>query len=574
VPVADPPPPGDEYDYWLDPNCPPPSSFSPNKVWKDGYRLGEKYIDVISMDSYLSIQGLEEVKVRVTDYRDNWTRSGNLLESEDEGYSVLDLMFRDNNMYEDETCYHAGDPNDDDRRVGCDGVGCDGYVLPRPGGVGILDVAAVVSAYNPPVSITVSLTAPSDERGSVSGDPLYVSLFRLSQQSSWNEWWEIYADSACAGIAMYDCVEIYCRAAPGRYFYYAFNPYAVVVTDNEFTTLSSPEFPVIDGATPYLYVTSGDHMINDPNEERDYSVAIGDSSEPDLWKMSEPMRHVHYGDGNRGTFEIPGCEADKYDGLRNNVLTFGAEWVRADCDGTEAYYPVQSESDIMFVHAHGIICGFNDDGFCDGNRFGESFMYYFPDDRIDRIHPVYPEDILFADDWEQMIGRDADWLAATSCWLLADLESTGHLYQPWVYWQWLTLNTSLNSVLGFRRPHISPYEQYWTGTSPPPSPEKYFWNRFCYLLELGNYAGVVSRWDSEVPSEEYGCRCYMEAAWEYVSGELGDVDERPQHTSWGTPDEYHIEFRRAVASVSESSRYQLRYVEEFEDTFELKIIEL
>jgi hypothetical protein len=229
----------------------------------------------------------------------------------------------------------------------------------------------------------------------------------------------------------------------------------------------------------------------------------------------------------------------------------------------------------MFVHAHGNICGFNDDGLCDGNRLGESFMKYFPDDRIDRIHPVYPDDILFAEDWEQMIGRDADWLAATSCWLLGDFRSTGNNSQPWVYWQFLTLNTSLHSVLGFRTEHQLPFDTDWPENSPvpSPSPETFFWNRFCELLEDDDYAGVESRWESLAPAEEHGCRCYMEAAWEYVSGKLGDVDEQALHPTWRDPITYHEEFREAVASVSESSRYHMRYVPNPEGVDELKIVE-
>jgi hypothetical protein len=544
-----PTPPGAEYDPWPDSNWPPPPSTSHYQIWKDGYKYGEKYIDVICMDAYLGMQDLEQVKVRVTDNRDNWTRSGNLLECDPEDYDVLDLMFRDNNMYEDETCYHAGDPNDDDRRADCDG-----YVYPRPGGTGAVDVAAVVSSPIPPDSITVTITAPTDERGSVSNIPLYVSLYRLNKILSQDQWDAIYNDSYCAGMVNDECVEIYCRKAPGRFFYGASDPYAVSVSDNELTTFSLPDQPVGDNAEPCLYVTSSDQRIEDPSGDyQDYACAIGAGvdggdpcQDPNLYRYASELFAASYGEGFRGILEsnlvgeeleITGAcsvENQYYADYKKNVLQFGFEWVKAECQGKEAYYAVQSQADILFVLSHGDIFGrqaYKDDNDIlilaaptgPPERYGQPYLFYFNDNPLSPYDEVENlNDIIVWDNWESNISAvgEADWLVLIACFQLADTNSHAHM-DAWQYYRNLINSTGLKSVLGHRDYYSSDNHAVGIGNNPLNPNLEYiagdeiFIGTFCQYLESGTYQPHTERWLNYDPSVEYGAMCYMEAAWEY-----------------------------------------------------------
>jgi hypothetical protein len=548
-------PPGAEYDYWPDLNWP---RFAPNKyqMWNDGYRLGEKYIDVIGMDGYLSIQGLEEVKVRVTDYRDNWTRSGNLLESEDEGYSVLDLMFRDNNMYEDEACYQYDDPAYYDRRVGCDG-----YVYPRPGGIGALDVVAVVSDPTPPDSITATITAPTDERGAVGSDPLYVSLYRLNKILSQGQWDAIYEDSYCAGVVDDECVEIYCRKAPGRYFYGASDPYAIEASDNELTTISFPEQPVGDNTVPYLYVTSSDQMIEDPSGDyKDWACALGAGvlgngdpcQEYTLNMYARLLFAASYGDGFRGLLEsnlvgeewqITGAcsvEDQYYADYKKNVLKYGFEWVKAECNSEcgakEAYYAVQSQADVMFVLSHGDVFGrppFRDNlghwvpsppvpqGLDLSGRSwnGQPYLFYFFDSPLSPYdEEENKNDVIVWDDWVPNIeaAGEADWLVLIACLQLGDLNSRAKS-NAWLSYRELINRTDIKSVLGHRDTHSSANVKVGIGNNPLNwiVGDEIFITKFCQYLESGTYQPHPERWLNYDPSVEYGAMCYMEAAWEY-----------------------------------------------------------
>jgi hypothetical protein len=556
---------------------------------------------------------LQEVKVRVTDAHNNWVRSGNLLESNQEDYEVLDLMFRDNNMYENEACYQYGDPEDDDRRVGCDG-----YVFPRPGGIGSVDVVAVVSDTTPPDSITVTITAPTDERGSVSNIPLYVSLYRLNKILSQDQWDAIYDDSYCAGMVDEDCAEIYCRKAPGRFFYGASDPYAISISDDELTTSSSPEQPVGDNAEPCFYVTSSDDMIEYPSGDyQDYACAMG-SGVLDSWHACQnPQIRDHasilfaakYGDGFRGFLEtdleqseewqITGAcsfENQYYADYKRNVLNYGFEWVKAECQGKEAYYAIQSQADVMFLLSHGEVFGrpactdiFGDyydenphqipegEDIAENEWRGQPYLFFFPESPL----PPYDEtgnmnDIIVWQDWLSNLGpaSDADWLVLVACLQLGDTTTCAQS-DAWLSYRRLISysNNQIKSVLGHRDFHHSDGYEVGFGGNPLNNKlvniegEEIFMTTFCQYLESGTYLPHPSeRWLNYDPSIEYGAMCYMEAAWEYLY-----YYERICGPFLPDYDSFETKFILTASAVDANYRYIFAYADDPDSSYDIKI---
>jgi hypothetical protein len=551
------------------------------------------------MDGYLSIQGLQEVKVRVTDYRDNWTRSEDLIEGierqgQAEGldsngnYTMLDLMFRDDNRYPDESdpCSYPNEYPPYRREK------CDGYVMPRPSGVTAVDVIAVVSAHDPPDSIPVTLSAPTDEHGLVGVEQLTVLLYRLNENMCPTEWNDIFLDSLCAGKVGGPCVEIYFRYAAGRVFYNCpQDPLVVVASDSSVTTESSIENPVgCPETSPYLYVSSSDHMIVEPPDDfKDYSIAIGTGgdfenlipfgADPIIWNAMQIPWEFEYG-ARRGWFEndVPyiqdplhsvvllneygDCGSDianeNYANFKNNVLTFGFETVKAECGGLEAFYPVQSEADIMLVHAHGDV---------NLNVPRKSYMMFFPENSSSPFFPCpQNESVLYADDWNSQItfNRDAGWLVATSCWLLArdymeyiDPNTTIlHQYVN-VYGDWQNLvgrSTTLKSVLGWRWEHADAHDD--NAGSPPGAlhtsdiSSTSFYRQFLALLNR-EYQGNENRWFNHDMPDDIGIICYMEAAHMWLEGELEEGIET-FNPNW-TP--HYIDYVQQVAAVDASNWY-------------------
>ena len=582
------PPYDQEWEQWSDPD------FNNGRFPEDNHWQMEEYLCVTDMTSLLADPTVDEVRVRISDHRHNWRRSGNVIEfcqqcegkteGEAQGgkleagnYKIIDLMFRGERYeYEDDDCWGAG--NMPDRRVGCDGP-----LGMRIQGEKVLDVCALVQplACQPhPTCVAVELSGSTDEPNYES---ISISLYELSPMDS--HWENIWADFACdeenSDIDP-ECMFVYCRGSDRNFENIGDNhpPMAKVRDNGESVAPPPDEFE----DPPFLYVSSGDDRIAPPGSDdfKDYSVAIGntDPGDPLIWSSREPMTQVHYGQGNRGTFEPEpgGCVEgqDFHDNVRPNVPAFGAEWVKAVCGDEDAYFPVQSEADIMFAHAHGRICGYNDDGQCGGERTGESYMAWFPPKPDSYYYCQFPQDVLFAGDWNDgALSADADWLAATCCWLLADYTTTGDTCEPWEDWQALVWGSRLKSVLGFRALHGFVNAPNWTGNGPPPDPETYFWLRFCELLEIESYEGDPNRWYGHVPAQEYACRCYMEAAWEYSMGLLGDTEAYSQHPEyWPSPDKYHELLEKSVAAVDVSRRYVLKHIDPPNGNGDLMIVTL
>lgn len=545
-----------EWIFWGDENYqdhPPGDPNFPPGLLATDYQWNAEELALVSqcIDPFIE-DSTQDLRFRATDWNGNWRRTDNVLEIALTGlHEVEDLIFR-GPRYDGEG----------ERRVGCDG-----YVAERPGGGKCLDLnALVVTAVDevePPEFIEALLDAPLDQRGGPGLGGITVPLYRLNPEDP--AWEEILADFDFDGEG---CVlHIYRR---GENLLYKGNIIeAAPVFAVDYHVSQQPEGPDDygpNGTQPYLYVSSNDALISSPGDDyKDYSVAIGSTSPGDyhIWHAREPMEVVHYGDGNRGTFEpaAGGCKVDDeyQDNYRSHVLGFGFEWVKAMCNDETASYPVQSQGDIMFVHAHGLICGFNDQGECEGHRQCNSYMRCFhsgwrePPQCYDCL---FPGDMLFANDWEAIAAHDATWLAATSCWLLADYTTTGDQCQPWHHWMELVWCSPLRSVMGFRAEHVYHNASNWQGSGPPPTPETYFWQRFCGLLEMKDYPGDPDRWYGGVPAQEYGCRCYMEAAWEYYHGLLGDVAAYQTYPEWGDVDENHKHLLWAAA-VSTGYRYVL-----------------
>ncbi len=546
----------DEWDSWADPNM-------GYRIAEDAKPRGDEFIIIFEMDALLADPGLDEVKVRVTDFHENWTRTDNVLDQQGGEYVVRDLMFRDNNRYPDDNdpCYY---PNNQPpyRRVECDG-----YVMPRPGGTTALDVVAIVSSYHPPDSIPVDISAPTDEPVTGGGaEQVTALLYRLNKSACPSEWLEIWSDSTCAGAIYSSCVEIYCRYATGRVFYNCpEDPPMVAATDNGYTTVSSPANPVDYSETPFLYVSSSDHLIDDPGGDyKDWASAMASGvqisgspiQDANIWHHAGMILSASYGNGFRGLYETEleqspewtfggGCSIENqyYANYKDNVLTYGFELVKAECDGYEAHYAIQSQADVMFVLAHGEVFGRP----AGRNMYGEweesnthaippgtdilgnpwvdqPYLFYFPESPL----PPYDEtgnknDIIVWDDWPGYLGPnpDSDWLVLMACLQLGD-PSTLAQCNAWLSYRHLIQNSSIRSVLGHRDLHNGGAYSVGIGNNPlhpnlfTGTWEDAFIVMFCGYLESGDYQPhPTERWLNYDPSVEYGAMCYMEAAWLY-----------------------------------------------------------
>ena len=185
--------------------------------------------------------------------------------------TILDLMFRDNNMYEDQPCYDTHSGGKPDRRVGCDG-----YVCPRITGTCDLDVCLVAYACPDEACLTdplpVTISAPTDEPRL--HEAVTANLYLLDPGCP--DWDSIYDDYACAvtnPVTTTYCA-IYCRGDSDNRWYISggTKPPLVQATDSGVTTPSNP--PV--GRVPAkLLVTSSD-ILAAGYDMRDFAIAIGD----------------------------------------------------------------------------------------------------------------------------------------------------------------------------------------------------------------------------------------------------------------------------------------------------------
>ena len=611
---------GTRFDQELDTTWPDTLNY-PQGLPQDNTWRGEDFWIPIDMTQILEDPTVSDVRARITDNRNNWIRSGNVLpqcnENEngplsDQGSSpmppptptILDLMFRDNNMYEDLHCYGSHSGGNPDRRVSCDG-----YVCPRIAGTCDLDVCLVAYAcpdeacQTDPLPVTIS--APTDEPRT--HEAVSANLYLLDPGC--HDWDGIYDDYACAATHPVDpnyCA-IYCRGNSNNRSYVSggTKPPLVQATDSEDTTPSDPDHPV--GRTEAkLLVTSKDDFAAG-YDMRDYAIAIGTgfkTGDDGFIQGLDVPDYFYYGpkptNGNsgnmrgycdavgacqrRGTCDMPN---EVTAGFKKSVRNFGFEMVKAECQGHEpAWYPIQSEADIMLVHSHGSI-----DVRPDDNGFRHhSYMKWFMD---------YNDENLFltccADSWNQSLetimypgefngyfARDAKWLATTACWLLGDAECTSfsdslganlpmppqdpggvgyNLYPPW---QALCQNappaSSLCSVLGWRwwdKSAGTPQTSLWTHKAANDA----IYLRFVELMNQSpDYVGDSTRWFSGVPASDKAVRCYMEAGWEFYNEKLPEDDTwtsdppsiMPGYNYWGF----------AVLAVDSQHRYILDLVDQ------------
>ncbi len=567
---------------WIDNN---PEWYDETSYWPDGnynyemledYKwIAEEFVVIFNIDSLLDDPDVEEVKVRVTDFRYNWSRSDNVLdwEGDEDDYTVMDLMFRDNNMYPHESCYHFWGP--DDRREECDG-----YVRPRPGGQAALDVCAVVSAYDPPSRIEVELKALNDEPPPDESVSVYLYRLVSDPNNPSDAWLEIWWDSVCAGMVWDDCVEIYCRYEDDREFDSIPDPPTIVASDEHETTPVSDQ-PVDFTETPYLLVTSSDLLANNGEDLKDYSVALATGAYIDkllnehifavdgwIARNIESAQGFSYG-AKRGWFEnkvvnpengmlclnyygLCSGLSNSYDNFKRNVLSFGFETVMAECKGFKAYYPVQSEADIMLVHCHGNVNTTNN----------KSYMRFFPEHAdVDFFPEPQDETVIYASEWANPIpangfldiARDGEWLATTACWLLCTeyLDKNGVSYpnvNAWQDWQALVNRSdSLQSVLGWANIH-------WADTDPSDSSDAVFWQQFqAHLNEDPPHQADPDLWLNGNYSDELGVVCYMEAAWKWYHDQL---DPGVTYTDPGWKKDF-MGFMIDAAAVDSGHRYTL-----------------
>ena len=169
--------------------------------------------------------------------------------------------------------------------------------------------------------------------------------------------------------------------------------------------------------------------------------------------------------------------------------------------------------------------------------------------------------MIYADEWGQCLTTDGDarWIAATTCFLLAD-QTSSIPSNAWQDWQSLVgdENNSLTAVMGFRNLHDAGWNSSttaydpvtgWQGLTDYESP---FWARFCRFLD-----GTVSlppnpqdRWIGDRALADWGVQCYMEAAWEYYHGLTpGLVGDTPPAT-W-------IRMAKPASAVDADARYYL-----------------
>ena len=189
-----------EFDTTWPDTHPPLQNGLPN----DHQWWGEEYITAIDVNTLMQ-HPPDELRVRITDFRDNWRRSNDLItgsqmnapagggtsmQTQAANPSVIDLMFRDNLRYENpaDPCYAPSNQSPYRR------VTCDGYVAPRPGGECPLDVCAIVSDATPPDNIEVTVGAPNDEPNHES---IQLFLYRLDYDACSTAWDEIWRDYTC-----------------------------------------------------------------------------------------------------------------------------------------------------------------------------------------------------------------------------------------------------------------------------------------------------------------------------------------------------------------------------------------
>ncbi len=403
----------DEWDSWADPNM-------GYRIAEDAKPRGDEFIIIFEMDALLADPGLDEVKVRVTDFHENWTRSDNVLEDIDGLYTVTKVGIIEQN-YQGTTVLADF---------------CGVPVCNRVAGEYTLDYVAqvVTSDYiEPPDFLWSVINSPLHE-GSVGLVEINVPIYRLDPEL---DRYEIYNE--LFPPHGYQCnVHYYSRGLellipPGEV--------APVVID-DWRESVQPMHEEDYGTCPHLYLSDRDHLLGiegDPNNDqwKDYSIAMAiDSDIRDFYDKA--LNSMYFGSSERGIFY--GCNVligDK-DSYAEDVLDSGVERLKIDVEEKEADIGIQSRGDAYFVIGHSYETG-NPPGQVQGIwEFIPSANHNAPGDWK---YVVSRDDFATSGD----LDREVNWLISQACHLLGPSS-----YQ---YWQALIPN-QLDAICGFRCANI------------------------------------------------------------------------------------------------------------------------
>ncbi len=401
----------DEWDSWADPHM-------EYRIAEDAKPRGDEFIIIIAMDALLSDPGLEEVKVRVTDFHENWTRTDNLLEDIDGLYTVTEVGIIEQN-YQGTTVLADF---------------CSVPVCDRVAGIYTLDYVAqvVTSDYiEPPDFLWSVINSPTHE-GSAGLAEINVPIYRLDPEL---DRYEIYNE--LFPPHGYQCnVHYYSRGLellipPGEV--------APVVID--FWRYSVQPMHEEDYDTcPHLYLSDRDHLIGqegdfDEDSWKDFSIAVANDTE--LWlTYKHVIDYAWFGSSERGGFLPISCDPDK--GFKQDytvdVLDCGVERVQIDVETKTADIGIQSRGDAYFIFSHG---------------WPPPMIGYEQLTQITSLSPFPNPDPNLPDriplsDWKYVSGlaTEVDWLICSACFLLNDAS-----YQ---IWQQLLIPNSVDGICGFK----------------------------------------------------------------------------------------------------------------------------
>jgi hypothetical protein len=487
----------------------PDEDFDPLEI--DGWFTGERLAIALEVTNLFENEA-QAARVRITDGHNCWKRSGDMLNVPFDDYEVEDLIFL-GDRYNYQNCDYI------ERRKSCDGP-----VAPRPAGYTSLNIYALViaSEFMPPDYIEAQVDAPLDEKN-LHFQSIDLTLYKLTLPHTEHQWLDIFYEFDTLKLPT-DCdVHIYTRGdnleyrmetSPGEMEWVPF--YAPIAHASDFEgPLDGP--PGDSSTIPKIVVSSNDSYTDIAGQyTKDYSIAVCNQFNPnhpfgqgyiqiavdliDYLKYGSVVRSKYKPSSCPGAIDIYGCESGDsgapiptQENYKQNILTFGQEYVIASCMGESAQYGLQSEADVMFVLAHGNVQD-------QGARADQSFMSDFRNDPIEPYTSHTVDNAIWASDFADnpsLLGRDADWLVSLSCSLLKPPA-----YQDW---QALCASGELKSVMGFIGLHTNQNpDDYW------------FYDRFMQYLQT-SYSGDPGHWEDGIMSQDPAVISWMEAAYEYYN---------------------------------------------------------
>ena len=292
---------------------------------------------------------------------------------------------------------------------------------------------------------------------------------------------------------------------------------------------------------------------------KDYSIAVCKS--PDLnnppW-FQELTYFCHYGTVMRGRYDLNACDLlQKEDNYKDNVRTFGLEYVLAETQGKSAVMPVESEADILFVFCHDL-----------GAQSEPALVPFKYNDDDPTVYPPSPWGDTQLFEWairpqdftgQFDVGRDADWLAAIACSEIGNywVDGAGRVHDTRIrnpLWRQIIGPGHLKSVLGFRRD----VGYIWQG-NPGSNWDlgywyfRYFLGTFSDSLSDDNWQSDQNKWanplDRPLNPLDKGVLCWMEAA----QGQYGWLCQlQHDHPEWK---EIHPEILLGAAAIDSSEYY-------------------